>query len=160
MLQLCALHNNSSSYSKNYRNCTRPSWLCPAPTRSALTNQAETSSETKIHRYQTVQAQTSLILSIPNYILPRQAKSVELCILFQHSQIKSAISPQIIKTVVEVARCALVFACGACPRLRIEEWVAGFAPGEIRRLMAKSITCCQCLSQRYRPAGSNNNYYG
>ena len=119
MLQLCALHNNSSSYSKNYRNCTRPSWLCPAPTRSALTNQAETGNETKIHRYQTVQAQTSLILSIPNYILPRQAKSVELCILFQHSQIKSAISPQIIKTVVEVARCAPACSCGACPRLRI-----------------------------------------
>ncbi len=37
-------------YSENYNNCASPSWLGPAPTRSALTSQAETGRKTQILR--------------------------------------------------------------------------------------------------------------
>jgi len=45
---LCTVH--ILLYSENYNYCASPSWLGPAPTRSALTSQVETGRKTQILR--------------------------------------------------------------------------------------------------------------
>ena len=61
-------------YLENYNYCASPSWLGPAPTRSALTSQAETGGKTKILRCPTEQAQASLLSFIPNQLPSRQVQ--------------------------------------------------------------------------------------
>ncbi len=65
------MHNNSSSYSENYKDST--------PQRA------------KIHKYPPLLVQAYSMLFILNQHLCRQGKSLELRILFQYHKIKSAI---------------------------------------------------------------------
>jgi len=45
------LHIIAPPVSKNSKNCGCPSWLSPAPTRSALTTKPRQAGKPKIHRY-------------------------------------------------------------------------------------------------------------
>ena len=74
--------------SKNYKDSARPSWLGPAPNRSALTSQAQTGWMTSNPKMPSCpgtdftqplrQGRGSLTLSIPNYPPSRQGKSLKL----------------------------------------------------------------------------------
>jgi len=95
-IQLHTPHIIAPPLSKNRKNYDRPSWLGPAPTRSALKSQAKTGWKTKDSQIlastdasftQPLRRGRDLPFSfIPNKSLSRQEKSLKLCLLFQHPQ--------------------------------------------------------------------------